>query len=158
MVDEQKLREAADIKRTKRATGCVVTIMVLLAVMVLGGILWLASYIIKDDVRPYTVEMLADHVAYSNTVTVYPDDDISNSYTVYTPSDLGQTMCFEEWTPDDEADLTEQEKRLSLRLGRTTLTFYDNYSTAEMHDWDLYLGTFAVPEELWQEVQEQLMP
>lgn len=154
MVDEQTLREAADIKRTKRVTGCVTAIMILLAVMALGATLWIASYIIKEDVHPYTVEMLADHVANSNTVTVYPDGDVSNSYTVYIPSDLSQALRLKEWTPDEEADLTEQEERLSLRFGKTTLTFYDHYATAEMHDWDLYVSTFAVPEGLWQEVEQ----
>ncbi|MBQ3093900.1 MAG: hypothetical protein IJC52_01900 [Clostridia bacterium] len=158
MVDEQTLREAADIKRTKRVTGCVTAVMILLAVMALGGTLWIASYIIKEDVHPYTVEMLANHVANSNTVTVYPDGNVANSYTVYIPSDLSQALRLNEWTPDKETDLAEQEERLSLRFGRTTLTFYDHYVTAEMHDWGLYAGTFAVPEGLWQEVAKTLTP
>lgn len=154
MVDEQKIRDAVMVKRTKRMTGVLTVLVILVAaallLSVIGGLLWLFD----KTVVAYPTSRIADDIDNANVVTVTPDPaDPSTMYALYAPHGTSDAMRFEEWQPVDEQELKMRKERLHLRFHDTSLVFYDGgYVRARKYDWDEYVGTYAVPEGLWQEV------
>jgi len=154
MVDEQKIRDAAMIKRTKRITG-VLTLSVILLVIAMPLLLFLGiGKLFHETVLDYTPYQIARDIANANVVTVCKDPaPHSSHYTIYVPDGTDDAMRFGEWKPADPQEFAAREPLLLLRFHDTSLMFYDGgFVHAQKHDWDEYIGSYAVPEDLWREL------
>lgn len=154
MVDEQKIHDAAMIKRTKWLSG-IITALVVLFMLALPTIVAIRiAFALDQAVYDYSLYHLAQDIDNANVVTVYPDYAISQSrYTIHVPDGIRTAMRFDKWTPAAEQEIVEHDILLTLHFSDTWLQFYNGgYVRAEKHDWDTYIGIYTVPEDLWQEL------
>ncbi len=151
MVDEQKIRDAAMVKRTKWMAGTIAVLVILLVLATPTIMLFLIGNMFHEDVRDYTPYEIAQDIDNANVVTVYPVSQ--NHYTIYVPDGTRKAMRFAKWTPAAEHDLYDREILLTLRFHDATLRFYDGgFVRAETYDMGDYIGIYAVPDDLWQEL------
>ena len=154
MVDEQKIRDAIMVKRTKRISGILTLLIVsfVLAVLILLFVFY--GWLFPDTVVDYTPAHIAQDIGNANVVTVIPDPiDRQSYYTIYVPDGTSEVMHFEKWSPATRQETNDLESLLIVRFHDTSLVFYENgYVRAEKHDWDEYIGVYSVPKDLWCEV------
>lgn len=152
MVDEQKIHDAAMIRRTKWLSGSIAAVVVLLMLALPTIASYLLGFIVIENEYDYSLYQLTSDIDNAYVVTVYPDNSRSR-YTIYVPDDIRAAMRFDEWTYTPDVDPTDRESLFALRFSDTWLHFYDDgYVYAEKHDWDSFVGVYTVPEELWQEL------
>ncbi len=154
MVDEQKIRDAVMVKRTKWVSG-ILTLLVILFVLVLPMLLsGYLGLLFHKAVIDYSPSHIARDIDNANVVTVVPDPtDRQSRYTIYVPDGTSKAMRFKEWSPADLQKSDNREILLTLNFHDLLLQFYDGgYVRAEKHDWDDYIGVYTVPEDLRREL------
>ncbi len=154
MVDEQKIRDALMIKRTRRISG-ILALSVVLCTLAFFVLLFVGIRpFFGDEVAEYTAEHIVQDIDNANVVTVVPDPtDRQSYYTIYVPDGMGERLCFEEWEAVEPQGEDNRDCLLILRFHDVSLEFYDGGCVrAEKHDWDTYIGVYRVPEDLWCEV------
>ncbi len=158
MVDEQKIQDALMIKHTKRLSGTL-AVLVMVLIMVLSLFLfWCLGSFSHETVIDYKPSHIAQDIDNANVVTVFPDfADHQSRYTIYVPENMCDVFRFNEWCEARFQDINDREIVLFLNYQGVQLTFYDNgYLHAKKHDGDDYIGIYRVSEDLWQEVLEFL--
>jgi len=153
MVDEQKIRDAVMVKRTKRVSAVLTVLVILVAVAVLLVIGYGVSLFV-ETVVDYTPLHIAQDIRGATVVTVCPDPANRHAdYTIYVPQGTAEAMRFHEWEPVEAAQADGRAVQLRLRFHDLNMVFYeDGLVCAQKRDWDEYIGVYAVPDGLWQEV------
>lgn len=152
MVDEQKIQDAAMIKRTKWLSGILAALVVMFMLVLPTIAFYLIGFAVIENEYDYSLYKLTSDIDSSIAVTVY--EDFKDRYTIEVPDGIRTAMRFDEWAYTPDVDLADREILFTLRFSNAELRFYNGgYVRAEKHDWDTFIGIYAVPDDLWEELK-----